>query len=153
MAGDGKLVSKGMLALRRSNNAPLCIKEGGDSFWFKKLTIEMEEAISEIVRANQDDSLKAPEKPAEDADDAAWKAFGEAFLDFKTRSDRAFRKLTAEIMRYVLVDENGNPYFDDDDDVFSMLNNVYAKRFYDAYTKFRNGTEVTASEAEKKFPV
>lgn len=145
-------ISKGMLALRRSNDRAERVVVGGDTFYFKKLTISMEEELDQIVKKNQDDTLKVPERPADDAKEADVRAWGEALVDYKLRAAKAFRKLTAEIMKYVLLDETDKPLFTEDDDVYGQLNNVFAENFFKAYNKFRSGAEVNPAKAEEKFP-
>ena len=130
-------IGKGMLALQRSNAKAEKITIGGETFYFKKLTIAMEEELDRIVKENQDDTLKVPERPADDAGEEAFKAFSDALIDHKQRAAKAFRKLTAEIMKYVLVDENLKPVFEEEDDVYGGLDNVYAENFFRAYARFR----------------
>lgn len=145
-------ISKGMLALRRSNGRAENITVAGETFHFRKLTIGMEEDLDAIVKANQDDTLKVPEKPADDAGEDAFRAFGEAVVEYRQRAAKAFRKLTAEIMKYVLLDETDKPLFAPEDDVYGTLNNVYAENFFKAYSKFRQGAEVNPAQAEGRFP-
>ena len=144
-------ISKGMAALRRNNIKSERISMGGEMFYFRKLTIDMEEALDRIVNEHQDKTLKMPERPAEDAAADVIEKFAADFIEFKQRSDKAFRKLTAEIMKYVLLDETDKPFFSPEDDVYSTLNNVYAANFFRAYNKFRNGAEAGTAEAEKRF--
>jgi len=144
-------ISKGMVALRRSNMKAEVVEIGGERFYFKRLTIAMEEELDRIVKANQDESLKPPIEPGKDADEEAQKAYAQAVVDFQQRAAKVFRKLTAEIMKYVLLDESDKPLFAPEDDVYENLNNVYAKKFFQAYTKFRNGAEASPAAAEKRF--
>ena len=144
-------ISKGMLALRRSNGRAERITINGETFYFKKLTIGMEEQLDQIVKDNQDDSIKMPERPADDAGEEAMKQYTDAFVDCKQRAAKAFRKLTAEIMKFVLLDEGDKPLFAPEDPVFENLNNVYAENFFRAYSKFRQGTEVSPAAAEERF--
>ena len=146
-----EVVSKGMAALRRSNQRAERIKIGDDTFCFRKLTIDMEDALDAIVKANQDPSLKPPEKPADDAGDEAFVKWTEDFVEFKQKSAKVFRKLTADLMKYLLLDETDKPLFDENDDVYSNLNNVYAESFFKAYTKFRNGAEAGVADTERRF--
>ena len=144
-------ISKGMLALRKSNGRAERVTVGGETFYFKKLTIQMEEDIDRIVKENQDASLKVPEQPKEGADEDTIRGYVEALGDYKQKAAKLFRKLTAEIMKYVLLDETDKAMFDPDDDVYSNLNNVYAENFFRAYTKFRQGAEVNPAAAEDRF--
>ena len=144
-------VSKGMAALRLSNQRAERVSVGGTMFFFRKLTIDMEDELDAIVKANQDPTLKPPEKPADDAGDDAVAKWTDDFVAFKQRSAKAFRKLTAELMKYLLLDESDKPLFNADDDVYGNLNNVYAENFFKAYTKFRQGAEAGVAETEKRF--
>ena len=144
--------SKGMRALRINNGKGVVLVEGGERFCFKKLTIQMEADLNKIVQANQDLSLKAPKEPPADAGEEALRDFSAAFLDFRQKSAEVYRRLTAEIMKYVLLEEaTNNPLFNVDDDVYSLLNNVYAENFFRAYSKFRQGSEATPAAAERRF--
>lgn len=145
------VVSKGMAALRRSNQRAERVTVAGELFCFRKLTIEMEDELDAIVKANQDPSLKPPEKPADDAGDDAVAKWADDFVAFKQRSAKAFRKLTAELMKYLLLDECDKPLFSPEDDVYGQLNNVYAENFFKAYTKFRQGAEAGVADVEKRF--
>ena len=144
--------SKGLLALRKSNNSPERISVEGEMFFFKKLTISMEDELDAIVRENQSTELKPPAEPAPDASAEEVKAFQAAFLAYRQEAAKAFRRLTAKIMDYVLVDETGKPFFAPEDDIYGLLNNVYAEKFYKAYLKFRQGAEATPAAAEARFP-
>ena len=144
-------VSKGMAALRLSNKRAERISVNGTMFFFKKLTIDMEDELDAIVKANQDPTLKPPSKPADDASDADIEKWTDEFVAFKQKSAKAFRKLTAELMKYLLLDEKDDPLFSADDDVYANLNNVYAESFFKAYTKFRQGAEAGVAETEKRF--
>ena len=147
-------VSKGVAALRRSNCKAERISMGGETFYFRKLTIGMEEELDAIVRANQDLTLKAPERPAADASEENLRRYAEELSTYNQQSAKSFRRLTAEIMKYVLCDENDKALFEPDDDVYSLLNNVYAENFFRAYSKFRTGANVEAGSAaaEARFP-
>lgn len=145
-------ISKGMLALRKSNTRAERVVVGGDTFYFRKLTIAMEEELDLIIKNNQDETLKVPEQPAENSEEAVIRKWANDMLEFKQRSNKVFRKLTAEIMRYVLLDEGDKPLFTPEDDIFADLDNVYAATFFKAYNKFRNGAEVNPAVAEDKFP-
>lgn len=145
-------ISKGMLALRKSNTRAERVVVGGDTFYFRKLTIAMEEELDLIIKNNQDETLKMPEQPAENSEEAVIRKWANDMLEFKQRSNKVFRKLTAEIMRYVLLDEGDKPLFTPEDDIFADLDNVYAATFFKAYNKFRNGAEVNPAVAEDKFP-
>jgi hypothetical protein len=145
-------IGKGMLALQRSNAKAEKITIGGETFYFKKLTIAMEEELDRIVKENQDDTLKVPERPADDAGEEAFRAFADALIEHKQRAAKAFRKLTAEIMKYVLMDDENKPLFAPEDEVYENLNNVYAECFFRAYGKFRQGAEVNPATAEERFP-
>lgn len=145
-------ISKGMLALRKSNTRAERVVVGGDTFYFRKLTIAMEEELDLIIKNNQDETLKMPEQPAENSEEAVIRKWANDMLEFKQRSNKVFRNLTAEIMRYVLLDEGDKPLFTPEDDIFADLDNVYAATFFKAYNKFRNGAEVNPAVAEDKFP-
>lgn len=145
-------ISKGMLALRQNNAKGEKITVDGETFYFKKLTIDMEEQLDGIAKANQNPDLTPPEAPKDTTDRAAMLAFDNDLLTFKQESAKSFRKVTAEIMKYVLLDDNNKPLFDADDDVYSLLNNVYAEKFFKAYMKFRQGAEAGPAEAERRFP-
>ena len=144
-------VSKGMAALRLSNQRAERVSVGGTMFYFRKLTINMEDELDAIVKANQDPTLKPPEKPADDAPDDVVAKWTDDFVEFKQRSAKSFRKLTAELMKYLLLDECDKPLFTAEDDVYGNLNNVYAENFFKAYSKFRNGVEAGAADPEKRF--
>lgn len=144
-------VSKGMAALRLSNQRAERVSVGGTMFYFRKLTINMEDELDAIVKANQDPSLKPPEKPADDAPDDVVAKWTDDFVEFKQRSAKSFRKLTAELMKYLLLDECDKPLFAADDDVYGNLNNVYAENFFKAYSKFRQGAEAGVADTEKRF--
>lgn len=147
-------VSKGVAALRKSNCKAERISMGGEMFYFKKLTIGMEEELDAIVKANQDLTLKAPERPAADANEESLRRYADDLSEYNQKSAKSFRRLTAEIMKYVLCDESDKPLFEPDDDVYSLLNNVYAENFFRAYSKFRTGVnaEAGSAAAEGRFP-
>ena len=146
------VVSKGMAALRRSNQRAERIVINGETFFFKKLTIDMEDDLDMIVKSNQDPNLKPPKQPAEDSDTETIAKWTEEVVAFQQKSAKAFRKLTAELMKYLLLDESDKPLFDPEDDVYGNLNNVYAENFFRAYNKFRQGAEGVPASAEGKFP-
>lgn len=145
-------VSKGMLALRKSNQRGERVTIGGDTFCFKKLTIAMEDELDRIVKENQDETLKEPVRPADESDETAIRKYADEIVEFKQKAAKAFRKLTAEIMKFVLLDETDKPMFSADDPVFENLNNVYAENFFRAYRKFRQGAEGGPAQAEDRFP-
>lgn len=144
--------SKGLLALRKSNSAPERISVDGEMFFFRKLTISMEDELDAIVRENQNTDLKPPADLSPEASAEEIKAFQSALLTYRQEAERSFRRLTAKIMAYVLVDETGKAFFSPDDDIYGLLNNVYAAKFYKAYLKFRQGSEATPAAAESRFP-
>lgn len=147
-------VSKGMLALRRSKNKAERIEVGGEMFYFRKLTVDLEDAIDVIIKRFQMPDLKPPaplEKGQENDTDLVRK-FQEDCLEYKRSAERNFRKLTAELMRFCLLDECDKPLFDETDDVYSNLDNVYAEKFFRAYTKLRQGAQAEAAAAEARFP-
>ena len=146
-----EMVSKGLAALRLNNRRAERISVNGTMFYFRKLTIDMEDELDAIVKANQDPSLKPPQKLADDAPEADQAKWVDEFVAFKQKSAKAFRKLTAELMKYLLLDEKDEPLFSADDDVYANLNNVYAETFFKAYTKFRQGAEAGVAETEKRF--
>ena len=140
-------VSKGIATLRKSNTKAERISMGGEMFYFKKLTIGMEEELDKIVRDNQDLTLKAPKQPPADASEEVLLSYAEELAAYNQNSAKAFRRLTAEIMKYVLLDESNHPLFEADDDVYTLLNNVYAENFFRAYSKFRTGVNAEAGSA------
>lgn len=146
-----EVVSKGMAALRLSNKRAERIQVNGVMFFFKKLTIDMEDEIDAIVKANQDPTLKPPEKLPDDASAADMEKWTDEFVAYKQKSAKVFRKLTAELMKYLMLDESDNPMFAPEDDVYGNLNNVYAETFHKAYLKFRQGAEAGVAETEKRF--
>lgn len=147
-----EVVSKGLCALRKSNTRPERVQVDGEMFYFKKLTIDMEDELDNIVKESQNPDLKPPERLADDAGIEAVRTWETAVLAFRQESAKAFRQLTAKIMKYVLTDEDGKPFFSPDDDVYGQLNNVYAEKFSRAYMKFRSGSEATPAAAEARFP-
>lgn len=147
-----EVVSKGILALRRNNNKGEKITIDGETFYFKKLTIEMEEQLDDIAKSNQNRDIVVPEAPKDSEDKEAQRRFEDQLLSFKQENAKSFRKVTAEIMKYVLLDETDKPLFHPDDDVYPLLNNVYAEKFFKAYMKFRQGAEAGPAEAERRFP-
>lgn len=143
--------SSGMLALRKSNAGGERVTIDGEMFIFKRLTIEDEERLEVIIREHQ---VNEPEKPAdlkEDATETEVEAYIEAFNEYSRQSARAFRNLTADIMKYVLLDASHKPFFREDEDVAKELNNVYAEKFFKAYNKFRGGAEAGSADAERRF--
>ena len=148
----GELVSKGMLALRRSKSRAEKITVGGETFYFRKLTIDQEDHIEEIVKRHQDPSVKVPPQPEQGADQEAVAAYTEAFIAYKRNAERNFRRLTADLMKFCLLDETDKPMFEPEDDVYTELDNVYAEKFFTAYGKFRQGAQAAAAEAEQRFP-
>ena len=54
-------------------------------------------------------------------------------------------------MKYILVDEVNKPFFDEGDEIYDIVNNVYIETFYKAYTMYRDGTDGSVVEAEKRF--
>ena len=150
--------SKGILALRVSKTKAERITVEGETFFFRRLTIGMEEQLELIVRANQRDDLVEPPLPVEGEDGTispeAAKEYAERLSEFNREANRAFRRITAEIMRFVLVDEHGKDFFSESDtteEIVDLLNNVYANKFFKAYTKFREGSEVSVTNAESRF--
>lgn len=148
----GETVSKGMLALRRSKGKAERIVIGGDTFYFKKLTIDQEDEIEAIVKRHQDPDLKPPAQPEKDADEQTVAKYTEDFLAYRRKAEKNFRKLTADLMKFVLLDETDKQMFDPEDDVYGELDNVYAEKFFTAYGKFRQGAQAAAAEAEQRFP-
>lgn len=146
-----KEVSKGMLALRQSKQKAERVVIDGTTFYFRKLTIAMEDDLEKIIQSHQNPDLKPPQDPGPTATLEERTAFNEAVAAFIRVSERGFRRLTADLMKYILLDESDKPLFDVDDDVYSELDNVYAKRFYRAFTEFRNGTAAGAGGAERRF--
>lgn len=151
-------VSKGLRAIRLSNRKPEKHIMGGDVFYFKRLTIAMEEELDDLVRSGQDDNLAMPEAPivGEDGnmDPVELKEYDKKLAEFMRGTNRVFRRITAEIMKYVLVDETGAPFFseaDTVDNIFEQLDNVYAENFFKAYQKFRGMGEANVANAETRF--
>ena len=147
-----EVVSKGLLTLRKSNMSPERVQIDGEMFYFKKLTIDMEDELDSIVKDSQNPNLKPPERPAENAEIEAIRKFEEEFLAYRQEAAKTFRQLTAKIMKFVLTDEAGKAFFAPEDDVYGLLNNVYAEKFSRAYMKFRQGSEATPAAAEARFP-
>ena len=149
-------ISKGMLALRKHLGEPVKKEAGGDTFFFMKLTIGNENEIKRLVNLHQDLTLKPPDQPKKDedgniADDVTAK-FMKDYGDYTDKSEHLFRMLTADMMKYLLVEKNGAKLFGKDDDVYSNVNNVYAENFFKAYNDFRGLTTGGAPEAEARFP-
>lgn len=146
------IVSKGIAALRLSNNKPEKVVVDGETFYFKRLTIDEESKVNGIILSFQDSGLLPPEALKDGATKEEMDAFRKEMFEYTTKSAQAFRKLTAELMKYVLVDEAGNKFFNESDDVYSMLNNIYADKFHIAFQKFRGNTETGGvAGAETRF--
>jgi len=113
------------------------------------------------VKRHQDPDLKepkAPVAPAEDCGEEAKNAFRleviaytDAYMAYRRTAEKNFRRLTADLMKFILLDEADKPMFDAEDDVFGNLDNVYAEKFFKAYQIFRQGAQAQAGEAEKRF--
>lgn len=151
-----KEVTSGIIALREHMKKPILIEEGGDKFYFKKLVVADDDAIRNIIQSHQDTTLKPPEepKPAEGEEDVTAEVrdgYFKAVDDFSEKTDKLFRRLTCALMKYILTDSKGNKLFDEDDDIYDLVNNVYAKNFFGAYTRFKNGNFGGVAEAEKRF--
>jgi hypothetical protein len=144
-------VSKGVLALRLHGNKPVKIVVKGDVFYFKKLTLSAEEAVKRIIQSHQDPTLKPPKDLPEGATDEQREEYMREFDDYTDRSQVAFRRLTCDLIKFLLTDENGKPFFAEEDDIYDLVNNVYAENFFEAYSKFRGGLEGGTAEAEKRF--
>lgn len=144
-------VTQGIIALREHLKKPITITENGDTFHFKKLTVSNEEALKEIIKAHQDPTLIPPKEPEEGADEATITEYYKELDAFGEKTERSFLKLTCELMRFVLVDSKGNDFFAEDDDILSVVNNVYARNFFGAYQKYRGGNFGGVAEAEKRF--
>jgi hypothetical protein len=54
-------------------------------------------------------------------------------------------------MKYILVDEVNKPFFDEGDDIYDIVNNVYIETFYKAYTMYRDGTDGRLSKPRSDF--
>jgi len=146
-----EVISKGMFALQRHGNRPVSITVGGETFYFRKLTISAEEAIKSIIKQHQDSTLKEPVKPDDDATEEQLKEYFDAYESYQERTNTQFRKLTCALMKYILVDEVNKPFFDEGDEIYDIVNNVYIETFYKAYTMYRDGTDGSVVEAEKRF--
>lgn len=144
-------ISKGVLALRLHGNKPVKITANGDIFYFKKLTISAEEGIKNIIKSHQDPTLKPPKDLPEGATDEQREEYMKEVDDYTDRSQAAFRRLTCDLIKSLLTDENGKPFFAEEDDIYDLVNNVYAENFFEAYSKFRGGLEGGTAEAEKRF--
>lgn len=142
------VVSSGMLALRKSNREGERITVEGEMFIFKRLTIDDEEKLEAIIKAHTGNEPKKPDQPKDDATEDEVNAYIEQFGEYTRQSARAFRSLTADIMKFVLLGPDHKPFFNEDDDVAADLNNVYAEKFFKAYNKFRGGV---SADAETKF--
>lgn len=145
-------VSKGITALRRSTMRPERITVDGEMFYFRKLTIAQEEELDALIKANQRTDLIPPKEPEKDATVDQIRTYTEEVLAHRQETAKAFRKMTAEIMKFILCDETNSPFFSPEDDVLADLDNVYAEKFLKAYTTFRNGSEASAGGAEGRFP-
>ena len=145
-------VSKGIAALRRSNNKPQKITIDGETFYFRRMTIDQEDALDLIIRSHQDSTLREPASPPEGSDDSAWESYEQALAEYRVKANKAFRRLTADIMKFILTDENGGTIFLPEDDVYTLLDNVYASCFHRAYIAFRQGGEVSSAAVEQRFP-
>ena len=104
-------VSKGVLALRLHGNKPVKIVVNGDVFYFKKLTLSAEEAVKRIIKSHQDPTLKPPKDLPEGATDEQREEYMRELDDYTDRSQVAFRRLTCDLIKFLLTDENGKPFF------------------------------------------
>jgi hypothetical protein len=147
----GNEVTKGVIALREHLNRPIMVKENGDTFYFKKLTMGAEEEIDKIILAHQDTSLKPPADLTAESTEQEIEQYNKDVVDYTNRVQKALRHLTCALMKYMQTDEKGNPLFAQEDDLYDLVNNVYAQNFFNAYTKFRNGRIGGVAEAEKRF--
>lgn len=149
-------ISKGMLALRKSRSKAERIEVGGDMFYFRRLTIELEDSLEEIIKRHQDPSLKAPPplSKEDEADPEKVRAWTEQFGAVKRATEKLFRRLTAELMKFLLLDETDKPLFSEEDTVdaiFDGLDNVYAGKFFQAYMELRQGAQTKAAGAGDRF--
>ena len=144
--------SKGIAALRRSLMRAERVNIDGEMFYFRKLTIAQEQELDDLVKSHQRKDLVPPKDLEKDSTVEQQQAYVADLMVYKQECNKAFRKVTAEIMKYVLLDETNAPFFDQADDVYNELDNVYAEKFLRAYTKFRQGTEAAAAGSEARFP-
>lgn len=144
-------VSKGIVALRKHGLKPVTVTINGDKFMFKKLTIGAEDQIKDIIKANQDDTLKPPATPPEGSSDDVMLEHYKEVDEYSTKAAKLFRRLTCDLMKFMLLDEGGAQLFSEDDDIYDLVNNVYAENFFTAYTKFRNGMSGGVAEADSRF--
>lgn len=144
-------VSKGIVALRKHALKPVKITVEGDVFYFKKLTVGDEDEIKKIIFANQDENLKPPKVYDDDASTEVISAYYKELDAYSDKATKQFRKLTCVLMKYILTDEHGNPFFNEDDDIFDVVNNVYAERFFKAYGIFKGENSGGVAEAESRF--
>ncbi|MDY0015614.1 MAG: hypothetical protein RBS13_05330 [Bacteroidales bacterium] len=95
--------------------------------------------------------MKEPAKPDDNATEEQVKEYLDAYESYQERTNTQFRKLTCALMKYILVDEVNKHFFDEGDDIYDIVNNVYIETFYKAYTMYRDGTDGSVVEAEKRF--
>lgn len=143
---DVNQVSKGMAALRLSNRKVDKISVEGTTFCFRRLTINDEKRLDDIIKGNMFYE-KPPTAPEGDVPDSEIKKYTEAVMDFQSRQQISYRRLAAALMKFVLVDESGKLFFNEDDDVYSMLDNKFAEQFNRAFRKFRGEDADEAGKA------
>lgn len=144
-------VSKGILMLRNHASKPVTITKNGDSFTFKKLTMDAEDQIKLIIEKHQDPSLKPPKQPEEGCSDEVIDQYVKELDAHTEKTQKLFRRLTCDLMKFMLVDEKGAPLFEESDDLYSVVNNVFAQNFFIAYIEFRGGNSGGVAEAEARF--
>ncbi len=143
-------VSAGIRALRLSASKPEKIVVEGEAFYFKRLTLAMEEQLDVLINKHHSFSPQPPDELDADATEDEKKAYADKVVEFGKDQARAFRALTADIMKFSLLDASGEKFFAEEDDVAGMLDNVYAEKFFKAYTKFR-GMEAVTADADTRF--
>lgn len=145
-----QVISKGVLALQRSAQRPVEVTVDGEVFRFRKLTVSAEE---EIRRLSDNYSMpelpKAPEGEGVTTEDS--EAYVEQMKAYEAESTEKFCRLTCDLMKMVLVDENNKPFFEEGDDLYNLLNNIYMDQFYRAYNHFREGKNGSVTSAEARF--
>jgi len=144
-------VSKGILMLRKDATKPVTITKGGQAFTFKKLTMDAEDQIKVIIQAHQDTSLKPPTQPEEGCSEDVIDQYIKDLDDHSEKTQKLFRRLTCDLMKFMLVDDNGKDMFDEKDDIYPIVNNVFAQNFFNAYMEFRGGNSGGVAEAESRF--
>ena len=136
-------VSKGIAALRLSGERVVKMSENGDTFYFKPFTIQKEIEVNGIFEAHRATTPRRPEEPKADeegnvSEEVLNKYYSE-LNEYNSAAQKETMALMADLMKATLVDEKGNPFFAQEDDIVSYLTNVYVANFQTCFTKFRSG--------------